>query len=512
MTAPTSFCDGFASADPSPENAFSLTGSKLGFTRRCTTLCSVVRGPDQNGDPLQQADEGRAGRCVLGVCCISIGHVVLNIGIVSQDKARSIQRGVRYFTREALPRRRRNDEERIPEPAPEKETDAIEARPRRSKWDDRGDSNSPSTQTQTGLPDWLKEKTIKEKCLQEAIGCALRQIVVPGEKANAEIKVDHDRIADEGEVTIVGEIEKAEVLIRANQPDETDLVVPPDVVGWAGSSYGPEAIREACGGNLFIGVIPPAQGNGPHKIQIIGDQRELVDTEDKKIRPAEIPAAGCISQFLLAHKPSCKRKQAGPSQIGERAWAEHVKTLLDRAAFEGLGPPLRPGVPAPGVPMPLPRTVPMRPITPMVPLNPVSHVSASPMVSPVLASFGAPRGPVVRPRAQTPPSAPSAPSPCLDNIPPAQRLLAHARPASENLMPDVASWGTFGAGFALGQLKLAIQLCIAEEAEEAEDQQRAGRVLRTSAKVLLHKSCRSSRNFGTPRTGEHWYFRYHDAN
>ena len=126
MTAPTSFCDGFASADPSPENAFSLTGSKLGFTRRCTTLCSVVRGraldpwaagkllsgqpqgrclkrgPDQNGDPLQQADEplrklssshscnvmprGRAGRCVLGVCCISIGHVVLNIGIVSQDK------------------------------------------------------------------------------------------------------------------------------------------------------------------------------------------------------------------------------------------------------------------------------------------------------------------------------------------------------------------------------------------------------------------------------------------
>ena len=31
--------------------------------------------------------------------------------------------------------------------------------------------------------------------------------------------------------------------------------------------------------------------------------KELVDTEDKKIRPAEIPAAGCISQFLLAHKP-----------------------------------------------------------------------------------------------------------------------------------------------------------------------------------------------------------------
>ena len=66
----------------------------------------------------------------------------------------------------------------------------------------------------------------------------------------------------------------------------------------------------------------------------------------------------------------------------------------------------------------LPLTVPMRPITPMVPLNPVSHVSASPMVSPVLASpFAAPARPVVRPRAQTP----NAP---LDNIPPAQRLLA----------------------------------------------------------------------------------------
>ncbi|CAE7482339.1 unnamed protein product [Symbiodinium microadriaticum] len=406
--------------------------------------------------------------------------------------------------REALPRRRRNDEERIPEPAPEKE-----ARPRRSKWDDRGDSNSPSTQTQTGLPDWLKD-------LEGPLsGKPVPQIVVPGpttsraqlpnllgqrhktmmlkavqirvllgrggetiksicEKANAEIKVDHDRIADEGEVTIVGEIEKAEVLIRetlaakgcplpedeANQPDETDLVVPPDVVGLFIGKGGEhvKAIREACGGNLFIGVIPPAQGNGPHKIQIIGDQRELVDTEDKKIRPAEIPAAGCISQFLLAHKPSCKRKQAGPSQIGERAWAEHVKTLLDRAAFEGLGPPLRPGVPAPGVPMPLPRTVPMRPITPMVPLNPVSHVSASPMVSPVLASFGAPRGPVVRPRAQTPPSAPSAPSPCLDNIPPAQR------PASENLMPDVASWGTFGAG------PEPFQGVTEPEAEEAEEE------------------------------------------
>ncbi|CAE7655932.1 unnamed protein product [Symbiodinium necroappetens] len=390
--------------------------------------------------------------------------------------------------REALPRRRRNDEERIPEPAPEKE-----ARPRRSKWDDRGDGNSPSTQTQTGLPDWLKD-------LEGPLsGKPVPQIVVPGpttsraqlpnllgqrhktmmlkavqirvllgrggetiksicEKANAEIKVDHDRIADEGEVTIVGEIEKAEVLIRetlaakgcplpedeANQPDETDLVVPPDVVGLFIGKGGEhvKAIREACGGNLFIGVIPPAQGNGPHKIQIIGDQREkakamvrqrlkeLVDTEDKKIRPAEIPVASASRQSF----------GLGP----------------------GLGPPLRPGVSAPGVPMPLPRTVPMRPITPMVPLNPVSHVSASPMVSPVLASFGAPRGPVVRPRAQTPPS---APSPCLDNIPPAQRLLAHVqRPASENLMPDVASWGTFGAG------PEPFQGVTEPEAEEAEEE------------------------------------------
>jgi len=85
------------------------------------------------------------------------------------------------------------------------------------------------------------------------------------------------------------------------------------------------------------------------------------------------------------------------------------------------------------MPGPLPLTVPMRPITPMVPLNPVSHVAASPMVSPVLASpFGAPTRPVVRPRAQTPtPSAtnvPNVPNLGLDNIPPAQRLLAaHAQ-------------------------------------------------------------------------------------
>ncbi|CAE7271404.1 PGR3 [Symbiodinium sp. CCMP2456] len=400
--------------------------------------------------------------------------------------------------REALPRRRRNDEERIPEPAPEKE-----ARPRRSKWDDRGDGNSPSTQTQTGLPDWLKD-------LEGPLsGKPVPQIVVPGpttsraqlpnllgqrhktmmlkavqirvllgrggetiksicEKANAEIKVDHDRIADEGEVTIVGEIEKAEVLIRetlaakgcplpedeANQPDETDLVVPPDVVGLFIGKGGEhvKAIREACGGNLFIGVIPPAQGNGPHKIQIIGDQREkakamvrqrlkeLVDTDDKKIRPAEIPVVSASRQSF----------GLGP----------------------GLGPPLRPGVSAPRVPMPgpLPLTVPMRPITPMVPLNPVSHVAASPMVSPVLASpFGAPTRPVVRPRAQTPtPSAtnlPNVPNLGLDNIPPAQRLLAaHARPASENLMPDVASWGAFGAG------PEPFQGLAELEAEEAEEE------------------------------------------
>eukprot|EP00439_Symbiodinium_sp_Y106_P074042 s1009_g14.t1 len=383
-------------------------------------------------------------------------------------------------TREALPRRRRNDEERIPEPAPEKE-----ARPRRSKWDDRGDGNSPSTQTQTGLPDWLKD-------LEGPLsGKPVPQIVVPGpttsraqlpnllgqrhktmmlkavqirvllgrggetiksicEKANAEIKVDHDRIADEGEVTIVGEIEKAEVIIRetlaakgcplpedeANQPDETDLVVPPDVVGLFIGKGGEhvKAIREACGGNLFIGVIPPAQGNGPHKIQIIGDQREkakamvrqrlkeLVDTEDKKLRPAEIPVSSLASRQSFGGGPG-----GGPGGLGGPL---------------GLRPPGGPGIAAARAPMPgLPLTVPMRPITPMVPLNPVSHVSASPMVSPVLASpFAAPARPVVRPRAQTP----NAP---LDNIPPAQRLLAaHTRPASENLMHDVASWGTFGAG------------------------------------------------------------------
>lgn len=321
------------------------------------------------------------------------------------------------------------------------------------------------TTSRAQLPNLLgqRHKTMMLKAVQIRVllgrgGETIKSIC---EKANAEIKVDHDRIADEGEVTIVGEIEKAEVLIRetlaakgcplpedeANQPDETDLVVPPDVVGLFIGKGGEhvKAIREACGGNLFIGVIPPAQGNGPHKIQIIGDQREkakamvrqrlkeLVDTEDKKIRPAEIPVASASRQSF----------GLGP----------------------GLGPPLRPGVPAPGVPMPLPRTVPMRPITPMVPLNPVSHVSTSPMVSPVLASFGAPRGPVVRPRAQTPPSAPSAPSPCLDNIPPAQRLLAHAqRPASENLMPDVASWGTFGAG------PEPFQGVTEPEAEEAEEE------------------------------------------
>ncbi|CAE7346459.1 unnamed protein product [Symbiodinium pilosum] len=383
---------------------------------------------------------------------------------------------------------RLNPEKRAPEPEPEKpeqpeqqekETQGIQGprslfhearRPRRSKWDDRGpplqgDGNSPSTET---LPDWLKD-------LEGPIsGKPIPQLVVPGpttsrsqlpnllgqrhktmmlkavqirvllgrggetiksicERANAEIKVDHDRVAEEGEVTIVGEIEKAEALIRetlaakgcplpedeARQPDETDLVVPPDVVGLFIGKGGEhvKAIREACGGSLFIGVIAPIEGNGPHKIQIIGDQREkakamvrqrlkeLRESEDMKSRSLDVPVA--TSWQGLATPQSFG---PSPGQGG---------MLRPNSPLSPLPPgriPLR--APVPNLPI-----RPAAPITPMVPLNPVSTPGAF---------SGAHGRPVVRPRAQAAPTAPQGPSPStpnhpnLNNIPPAQRLLAQA--------------------------------------------------------------------------------------
>ena len=85
--------------------------------------------------------------------------------------------------------------------------------------------------------------------------------------------------------------------------------------------------------------------------------------------------------------------------------------------------PLPPGriplrAPVPNLPI-----RPAAPITPMVPLNPVSTPGAF---------SGAHGRPVVRPRAQAAPTAPQGPSPStqnhpnLNNIPPAQRLLAQA--------------------------------------------------------------------------------------
>lgn len=139
--------------------------------------------------------------------------------------------------------------------------------------------------------DSLRRKTMRLKSVQIRVllgrgGENIKQIC---ERTNAEIKVDHDRISDEGDINITGDVVRAEALIREilaqkgcpmddeQQPVEDELLqVPGDMVGLFIGRGGEhiKAIRDACGGNLYIGVNPPPSGEGLHKIQIVGDQRE----------------------------------------------------------------------------------------------------------------------------------------------------------------------------------------------------------------------------------------------
>eukprot|EP00913_Durusdinium_trenchii_P024110 g22643.t1 len=127
--------------------------------------------------------------------------------------------------REALPRRRKTEktEPLATAAVPEKAAQAVPDAPRKSKWDDRGDGTLAST-TLAAPPDWvrdleslpqpsppaplgplvsrdsLRRKTMRLKAVQIRVllgkgGETIRNIC---ERTNAEIKVDHDRVADEG--------------------------------------------------------------------------------------------------------------------------------------------------------------------------------------------------------------------------------------------------------------------------------------------------------------------------
>jgi len=116
-------------------------------------------------------------------------------------------------------------------------------------------------------------------------------------KTGADIKVDTKRDDPEGDVTIVGNAERTEALIRdalaakgcplrsfdgsagAAQPvpaDEEDLVVPPELVGLFIGKGGEniKEMQEKVGGDIVIGVQPASHPGAPQRIQIVGDHRE----------------------------------------------------------------------------------------------------------------------------------------------------------------------------------------------------------------------------------------------
>mmetsp|Transcript_68452 Transcript_68452/g.150500 ORF Transcript_68452/g.150500 Transcript_68452/m.150500 type:complete len:460 (-) Transcript_68452:57-1436(-) len=247
--------------------------------------------------------------------------------------------------REALPRRRRVPVVDQTEAAPGT-TAAPKVKPlRKSKWDDRGDGGGANA-----VPDWVKDleprpvatplpqnpsphdggpmvsrdslrrKTMRLKSVQIRVllgrgGENIKQIC---DRTNAEIKVDHDRISDEGDINITGDVVRAEALIREtlaqkgcpmddelSQPVEDELLqVPGDMVGLFIGRGGEhiKAIRDACGGSLYIGVNPPPEGVGLHKIQIVGDQREKA-REMVLLRLKEMWEAEAKKEAMPASRP-----------------------------------------------------------------------------------------------------------------------------------------------------------------------------------------------------------------
>lgn len=148
-------------------------------------------------------------------------------------------------------------------------------------------------------------------------GVTIRDIIA---KTGADIKFDQSKRDDaEGDVTITGNVERTEAIIRdvlaANgcplrTPDgsggfvqpvpagEEDLIVPPELVGLF-IGRGGENIKEMSekvGGDIVIGVQPATHPRAPQRIQVVGDNREKAKeiVREKlleiKTRAKEIPA------------------------------------------------------------------------------------------------------------------------------------------------------------------------------------------------------------------------------
>jgi len=201
------------------------------------------------------------------------------------------------------------EQEPPPPPSPE-ERPKREGRRRSSKWDE---GSAPAAPQVTAVPDWLRDmaepavptpskppvsvrvlrmQSVQIRVLLGRAGGTIREIIA---RTGADIKIDHSKRDDpEGDVTIIGNVNKTEAVIREllaskgcplrppEGPDpkvpaeEDDLVVAPELVGLFIGKGGENIkdMREQVGGTIFIGVQPSTGPGIPQRIQVVGDNRE----------------------------------------------------------------------------------------------------------------------------------------------------------------------------------------------------------------------------------------------
>lgn len=117
-------------------------------------------------------------------------------------------------------------------------------------------------------------------------------------ESGADIKIEHTAGDSEGTVSIVGEVDKAERMIREtlmakgcplllprplglHEPDpNADISVPPELVG---PLIGPGAafmkdVRAKAGGTVVISILPAALPGGPQPVRIVGESRDVASS------------------------------------------------------------------------------------------------------------------------------------------------------------------------------------------------------------------------------------------
>lgn len=217
---------------------------------------------------------------------------------------------------------------------------------KKSKWDEMGDPSA--------LPDWLKDLKEDGRPTPPGIdparfkiirmeGVQIRALIGKGGetikdirlRSGADIKIDHLPSDPEGNVTIVGDVDKTEVMIKEAlatkgcplvpkpqvpppppdgmpgmhgvggmppplEPNENEVIVPGDIVGHLIGPSGAtmKEIREQAGGQVFISILPPSSPGADQIVRVVGDNREyarqliLEKIEDLKVQyrsPGGVP-------------------------------------------------------------------------------------------------------------------------------------------------------------------------------------------------------------------------------